>query len=293
MANDFCDDLWQNQPISNFQGLLMPKSKSIFICNQCGAQMSKWAGQCGDCGAWNSVVEEVITTPTHPRMQSYAGFAGENSDQLKTFNEVPLAKSPRIPTNVKEFDRVLGGGIVPGSVVLIGGDPGIGKSTLLLQTVCKLGAELENQLYVSGEESLQQIALRAKRLDLKNQTVKLLADTNVEKIIAVAAKLKPAVMIIDSIQTMFTETIQSAPGAVGQLRESAAQLVQFAKQTGIALFIVGHVTKEGAIAGPRILEHMVDTVLYFEGDRNNRYRILRAVKNRFGAVNEIGVFCDA
>lgn len=266
----------------------MPKAKVIYVCNECGAQSLKWAGRCSDCGAWNSFVEEVAATSKHPRDLQ---FASQASNAITTLAEVPLTQTPRINTDSVELDRVLGGGLVPGSVVLIGGDPGIGKSTLLLQTLCRMSfATSLPALYISGEESLQQITLRAKRLELPEDSLKLLADTNVERILLAAQQAQPKLMVIDSIQTMFTDAAQSAPGSVSQVRESAARLVQFAKQTGTALFIVGHVTKEGAIAGPRVLEHMVDTVLYFEGERNNRFRILRAVKNRFGAVNELGVF---
>jgi DNA repair protein RadA/Sms len=270
----------------------MPKAKSIYVCSECGTQFSKWIGQCNDCGAWNSITEETLAVSKHARDVQFTGFtAAATYAKVTALSEVSLKKTPRILTESLELDRVLGGGLVPGSVILIGGDPGIGKSTLLLQTLCRMAAASSlRALYISGEESLQQITLRAKRLDLPENSLQLLADTNVERILAVAQEEQPHIMVIDSIQTMFTEAVSSAPGAVSQVRESAARLVQYAKQTGSTLFIVGHVTKEGAIAGPRILEHMVDTVLYFEGDSNNRFRVLRAVKNRFGAVNELGVF---
>jgi DNA repair protein RadA/Sms len=265
----------------------MVKSKIIYSCSKCGSQFPKWSGQCDECGAWNSIAEEALAAASHPRQVQLSKFTGKAA-QVKTLAEVKLEKTPRFLTGSTELDRVLGGGLVIGSVVLIGGDPGIGKSTLLLQSMTNMSQG--NALYVSGEESLQQITLRAKRLGLPEDSLKLLADTNVERIIAVSQKEKPKIIVIDSIQTMFTESLQSAPGAVGQVRESAAQLVQYAKHTGTALFIVGHVTKEGTIAGPRVLEHMVDTVLYFEGDRSSRFRVIRAVKNRFGAVNELGIF---
>lgn len=265
----------------------MPKTKTIYSCNKCGAQFPKWAGQCIDCGTWNSISEEAISLSHHPRDLK---FVTNNVGCVTTLAEVSLQQTSRLATSSGELDRVLGGGLVVGSVILIGGDPGIGKSTLLLQTLCRMVSDKVSSLYVSGEESLQQITLRAKRLNLSGDTLKLLADTNIERILSVAQQEKPKVMVIDSIQTMFTENIASAPGSVSQLRESTARLVQYAKQAGTALVLIGHVTKEGAIAGPRVLEHMVDAVLYFEGDCNNRLRILRAVKNRFGAVNELGVF---
>jgi len=266
----------------------MAKTKIIYLCNQCGAQSSKWAGQCGDCGAWNSIVEEVFTPPT--RRPSFSNTA----NPITTIAEVPLQAESRLSTCSAELDRVLGGGLVTDSVVLIGGDPGIGKSTILLQTLCKISHSSATSspvcLYISGEESLQQITLRAKRLGLPGNNLRLLSDTNVEHILNASQKEKPQIIVIDSIQTMFTDSLQSAPGSVSQVRECAAQLVRYAKQTGTALFLVGHVTREGTIAGPRVLEHMVDTVLYFEGERSSRFRVIRAVKNRFGAVNELGIF---
>jgi len=239
-----------------------------------------------DCGTWNSIAEEAIALSNHPRDLKFT----TERIVATTLSEVSLRKAPRFTTSSSELDRVLGGGLVSGSVILIGGDPGIGKSTLLLQTLCRMASDKVSSLYVSGEESLQQITLRARRLNLSGDTLKLLADTNIERILTVAQQERPQVLVIDSIQTMFTENITSAPGSVSQVRESAARLVQYAKQANTALILIGHVTKEGAIAGPRVLEHMVDAVLYFEGDRNNRLRILRTVKNRFGAVNELGVF---
>ena len=262
----------------------MAKSKIIYHCQQCGLQSPKWLGQCPDCSNWNSFVEEkgaIIAT-------RYMGYAATKS-MPTLIDQVPLTEQTRQTTGSEEFDHALGGGMVPGSVVLVGGDPGIGKSTLLLQTLAAISCR-EMVLYITGEESLSQIALRAKRLNLTLDRLTLLAETQLERIIEVARDIKPYVMVVDSIQTTYTEHVTSAPGSVSQVRESAAALVQFAKQTGVAVFIVGHVTKEGSLAGPRVLEHMVDTVLYFEGQADSRYRLLRAVKNRFGAVNELGVF---
>jgi len=265
------------------------KAKSSYSCTACGASATKWAGQCADCGEWNTLIEIAVaaTTPRGGRFAGYAGAAGASEVQL--LREVSADDVSRTPTGISEFDRVLGGGLVPGSVVLIGGDPGIGKSTLLLQTLAELDKQFTT-LYVSGEESPQQVSLRARRLKLPIENMRLLPETRVEGILATAVKERPQVVVIDSIQTIFTEQLQSAPGSVAQVRESAAQLVRFAKQSGACLFIVGHVTKEGQLAGPRVLEHMVDTVLYFEGDSGSRYRVVRAFKNRFGAVNELGVF---
>lgn len=267
----------------------MAKTKIVYICQACGAQAPKWAGQCADCNAWNTLVEEVFSPAANQRSARPGGYAAEASNAVTRLSEVRLENQPRLSTSLSELDRVLGGGLVAGSVVLIGGDPGIGKSTLLLQTLCHLSQQTP-ALYTTGEESLQQVTLRARRLGLPEDQLKLLAETQVERILAVADREKPRVIVIDSIQTVYTELLQSAPGAVGQVRESAAQMVRYAKQTGVALFLVGHVTKEGNLAGPRVLEHMVDTVLYFEGERDNRFRMIRAIKNRFGAVNELGVF---
>ncbi len=270
----------------------MAKAKVAYSCTECGAQQPKWAGQCPDCGAWNSLVEVAAVAgggsgARAGRFTTYAGEAGES--RVQSLADVSPDDVARLPTGVGEFDRVLGGGLVPGSVVLIGGDPGIGKSTLLLQTLVRL-AERFKVLYVTGEESLQQVSLRAHRLGLPMTDTRLLAETRVEAMIATAQQERPRVAVVDSIQTVYTDILQSAPGSVAQVRESAAQLVRFAKQTDTCVFMVGHVTKEGTIAGPRVLEHMVDTVLYFEGDGGNRYRVVRAIKNRFGAVNELGVF---
>lgn len=264
----------------------MAKAKIQYSCTSCGASHSKWAGQCSDCGEWNSMSENITAINTNNK-QGFAGKKGYN--RIQALEDIQMSADARTPTRISELDRVLGGGLVHGSVTLIGGDPGIGKSTLLTQTLAKLSDTLPC-LYVTGEESLQQVGLRAQRLGLKDKGLKLLSETCVENIITLALEHKPKVIVIDSIQTIFTEALQSAPGAVAQVRESAAQLVRFAKQTGTALFLVGHVTKEGTLAGPRVLEHMVDTVLYFEGDPGERYRMIRAIKNRFGAVNELGIF---
>ncbi|MBA1248129.1 MULTISPECIES: DNA repair protein RadA [Pseudomonas] len=264
----------------------MAKAKRMYGCTECGATFPKWAGQCGECGAWNTLVETVVESA--PGASGRGGWAGQQA-VLKTLAEVSVEETPRFTTDSTELDRVLGGGLVDGSVVLIGGDPGIGKSTILLQTLCRI-AERMPALYVTGEESQQQVAMRARRLGLPEDKLKVMTETSIESIIATARQEKPRVMVVDSIQTIFTEHLQSAPGGVAQVRESAALLVRFAKQTGTAVFLVGHVTKEGALAGPRVLEHMVDTVLYFEGESDGRLRLLRAVKNRFGAVNELGVF---
>ena len=269
----------------------MAKPKLIYVCGSCGAQAPKWSGQCGECQAWNTLTETASMMALNPVSQPrFSGFAGEIDDgKVYLLSDVVPDDMPRIPTDVGEFDRVLGGGLVAGSVVLIGGDPGIGKSTILLQTMVRLG-EKHKTLYITGEESLQQVSMRAHRLELPLKGLQLLAATQLEQILDIAQSEKPRVMVIDSIQTMFTAMLQSAPGAVGQVRECAAQLVRYAKQTRTVLILVGHVTKEGTLAGPRVLEHMVDTVLYFEGDSGSRYRLIRAVKNRFGAVNELGLF---
>lgn len=263
----------------------MAKPKITHSCQTCGAQFPKWSGQCTGCGEWNTIVEEMTQTASHPRYQGYAGV----EPVVTHMTEVSLSEETRLGSGLQELDRVLGGGLVMGSVVLIGGDPGIGKSTLLIQTLCYLSQQLK-VLYVTGEESLQQVTLRARRLGLPEDKLLLLTDTHIERILKLAQQEKPRVIVVDSIQTMHTDLLQSAPGAVGQVRESAAQLVKFAKQTGTAVFLVGHVTKEGTLAGPRVLEHMVDTVLYFEGEQDSRHRVIRAVKNRFGAVNELGIF---
>lgn len=265
----------------------MVKSRSSYVCNACGAASTKWSGQCVDCGAWNTL-EEVLGAPPSGALQRHVGYAGQ-AQRVSRLADVAYREEARAPTGISELDRVLGGGLVPGSVTLLGGDPGIGKSTLLIQTLAALSTQ-QPGLYVSGEESMQQIKLRATRLSLDAGDMNLLAETCVERIVATAQRNPPSTMVIDSIQTVYSEALQSAPGSVAQVRESAAQLVRYAKQSGVAVLIVGHVTKEGQIAGPRVLEHMVDTVLYFEGDSGSRFRMVRSVKNRFGAVNELGVF---
>lgn len=264
----------------------MAKAKTVYTCTECGGQSPKWQGQCPHCMAWNTMVETVAETvsATPNRYASLSKTSG-----VQSLADVEAAEVPRQPTGIAEFDRVLGGGLVRGGVVLIGGDPGIGKSTLLLQALCHLGAQ-HKVLYVSGEESAQQIALRAKRLSLDASPVQLLAEISLEKISATLASHQPEVAVIDSIQTLYSEALQSAPGSVAQVRECAAQLTRVAKQSGVTVILVGHVTKEGTLAGPRVLEHIVDTVLYFEGDSNSSFRLIRAFKNRFGAVNELGVF---
>ncbi len=260
------------------------KQKTVYSCTECGGQSPKWQGQCPHCGAWNTLVE-TVTAPAPTRFQSVAGKASA----VRPLASIEPKTSPRFPTGVEEFDRVLGGGLVPGGVILLGGDPGIGKSTLLLQAMAAIGAA-KAALYVTGEESAEQIALRAQRLGLVNAPVSLLAEVQLEAIIATIGATSPEIVVIDSIQTAYTEALTSAPGSVAQVRECAAQLTRLAKQRGIVVIFVGHVTKEGAIAGPRVLEHIVDTVLYFEGDPHSSFRLVRAIKNRYGAANELGVF---
>ena len=267
----------------------MSKAKTRYHCRECGAAFAKWAGQCADCGAWNSLEESVEAPAAKGRGGRFSGYAGARASAIRSLAEVRAAATERVATGLPELDRVLGGGLVEGSVVLIGGDPGIGKSTLLIQALASLGERL-SALYVSGEESAEQIALRARRLGLPTEGIELLTETCVERILTLAEQARPRVMVLDSIQTFWSEQLQSAPGSVAQVRESAAQLVRHAKASGTSLFLVGHVTKEGALAGPRVLEHMVDTVLYFEGEAGSQVRLVRAIKNRFGAVNELGVF---
>ncbi|WP_028079279.1 DNA repair protein RadA [Solimonas soli] len=264
----------------------MAKAKTQYVCQNCGGTSPKWVGQCPDCGAWNTLTETLAVAAPKPRA---GGMSGAANGRVQKLDEVQLQEEPRSHTGLAEMDRVLGGGIVPGAVILIGGDPGIGKSTLLLQMLAEVQGRLPT-LYVTGEESLTQVHLRAKRLGLTRLDLPVLAETGVEQIVAQLQQLKPGLVVIDSIQTLYTEALDSAPGSVSQLRECAAQLVRYAKSSQTAVVLVGHVTKEGAIAGPRVLEHMVDTVLYFEHDPGSRFRIIRAVKNRFGAVNELGVF---
>jgi DNA repair protein RadA/Sms len=266
----------------------MNKVKSRYICNECGASSPKWAGQCPECQHWNSLVETISGEDRSGHRISAVQAAPEI---VRTLNEVNSGEQPRMATGLSELDRVLGGGIVGGSVVLIGGDPGIGKSTMLIQTLSSLSSKSGvSTLYISGEESLEQIGLRARRLELDLTQLRTLTENQLEQIFNVTMTEQPQILVIDSIQTVFTELLQSAPGSVAQIRECASQLVRYAKQTNTSVILVGHVTKEGTLAGPRVLEHMVDTVLYFEGDNSSRFRVLRTVKNRFGAVNELGVF---
>lgn len=256
------------------------KTRSRFVCHDCGAVTAQWTGRCDGCGAWNTL---TAVTTSGPRARMVA------APQALVLADVACDTVQRWPTGLTELDRVLGGGVVPGSVVLLGGDPGIGKSTVLIQALARMSAQIP-ALYVTGEESAAQIALRAHRLGLKAARLKLLAETNIDAIIACAGEEHPQVLVVDSIQTVFLDTLPSTPGSVAQVRESAARLVRFAKDTHTALFLVGHVTKDGQLAGPRVLEHMVDAVLYFEGDSSSRFRLIRAIKNRFGAINELGVF---
>ncbi|MDH5257568.1 MAG: DNA repair protein RadA [Gammaproteobacteria bacterium] len=269
----------------------MSKLKATYTCTACGGTAPKWSGQCGDCGEWNTMTEFLSGATGSGGKAKFSGYAGNVSQNAKviSLDDVSVEEQARLTCGSKELDHVLGGGLVAGSVVLVGGDPGIGKSTLILQTLVSLSKDVK-VLYVTGEESLQQVSMRAKRLQLDAANVRLLAETKIESILSHCQNEKPQVLVVDSIQSVYTDAVQSAPGSVSQLREGAALMVQFAKQTGTALFLIGHVTKEGVIAGPRVLEHMVDCVLYFEGEKDSRYRMLRAVKNRFGAVNELGVF---
>jgi DNA repair protein RadA/Sms len=264
----------------------MAKVKTIHTCTECGGSSPRWAGQCPHCSAWNTLVE-TLPEAAGSGQHRYA-LAGETG-RLQRLSEVQPREEPRIPTGSEEFDRVLGGGLVPGGVVLIGGDPGIGKSTLLLQALAHLAGRYP-AVYVSGEESAEQVALRAQRLQVDSGRLQLLPEIGLEKILAALRQAAPRIAVIDSIQTLYSESLQSAPGSVAQVRECAAQLTRFAKQSGISLVLVGHVTKDGSLAGPRVLEHIVDTVLYFEGDTHSSFRLVRAFKNRYGAVNELGVF---
>ncbi|OFZ70620.1 MAG: DNA repair protein RadA [Betaproteobacteria bacterium RBG_16_58_11] len=265
----------------------MAKTKSIYTCTECGGQSLKWQGQCPHCTAWNTLLETIAEATPSAGANRFSALAADG--KVQTLAEVDAVEVPRAPTGVAELDRVLGGGLVEGAVVLIGGDPGIGKSTLLLQALAHMSTA-QKVLYVSGEESPQQIALRARRLALDAQAVTLLAEISLEKIISTLKREQPKVAVIDSIQTVYSEALQSAPGSVAQVRECAAQLTRYAKQAGTSIIFVGHVTKEGTLAGPRVLEHIVDTVLYFEGETSSSFRLVRAFKNRFGAVNELGVF---
>jgi DNA repair protein RadA/Sms len=266
----------------------MAKAKTNYTCSECGGVSSKWTGQCAACQQWNTLVETVAETGLN-RYSNNAHQALAQTAPVLSLADIEAIDVPRFGTGIEEFDRVLGGGLVAGGVVLIGGDPGIGKSTLLLQALANL-SHAKSVLYVSGEESGAQIALRAKRLAVDARELKLQAEIQLEKILATLAELKPQVAVIDSIQTVYSDALTSAPGSVAQVRECAAQLTRLAKQSGVTIILVGHVTKEGALAGPRVLEHIVDTVLYFEGDAHSSFRLVRAIKNRFGAVNELGVF---
>ena len=283
----------------------MARQKSAFVCTECGAQAVRWQGQCPQCQVWNTLVETVLEPAAPAAGSRFAALAGESS-RLQPLSALEPREEPRQPTGLDEFDRVLGGGLVCGGVVLIGGDPGIGKSTLLLQALSNLAATTPaaggegtsakggkasgGVIYVSGEESGEQVALRAQRLQLPPSPLQMLAEINLERILHTLREARPRVAVIDSIQTVYSEALQSAPGSVAQVRECAAQLTRFAKQSGTSLILVGHVTKDGTLAGPRVLEHIVDTVLYFEGDTHSSFRLIRAFKNRFGAVNELGVF---
>ncbi|HWW70447.1 MAG TPA: DNA repair protein RadA, partial [Duganella sp.] len=267
----------------------MAKAKTNYTCTECGAIATKWTGQCSSCQQWNTMVETLVETGGNNRYSQPQHMALAQTAPVLSLADIDAIDVPRFGTGIEEFDRVLGGGLVAGGVVLIGGDPGIGKSTLLLQALANL-SHLKKVLYVSGEESGAQIALRAKRLQVDARDLKLQAEIQLEKILGTLADLKPDVAVIDSIQTVYSDALSSAPGSVAQVRECAAQLTRVAKQTGITIILVGHVTKEGALAGPRVLEHIVDTVLYFEGDNHSSFRLVRAIKNRFGAVNELGVF---
>ncbi|MDC9719981.1 MAG: DNA repair protein RadA [Gammaproteobacteria bacterium] len=271
----------------------MAKAKTAYVCNECGSDYSKWQGQCGDCGAWNSL-QEIRVAPAgghvsaSTRVSTAKGYAGVAS-ALQDLSDVDVANVARLSTSIGELDRVLGGGLVPGSAILVGGHPGAGKSTLLLQLMCTLAQHIP-ALYVTGEESLQQVALRAKRLELPTSNLKMLTETDVEAILTTCAQLKPKLIVVDSIQVMQLADISSAPGSVSQVRECASALIRYAKQSDAVLLLVGHVTKDGSIAGPKVLEHMIDCSLQLEGDNDSRYRTLRSHKNRFGAVNELGVF---
>ena len=268
----------------------MARARTAFVCSECGADFPKWQGRCSECGAWNSLQEvRVAAASASAGGARPTGYAGERSAGIQKLSEVEAEALTRWPTGFSELDRVLGGGIVPGEVALIGGDPGVGKSTLLLQTLLAVSSHYRT-LYVTGEESLQQVALRARRMKYPTDHLALLAETDVEQIISLAQSARPQIMVVDSVQTLMVSGIQSAPGGVSQVRESTALLTRFAKQTRTAIFLVGHVTKSGEVAGPRVLEHIVDAVLFLEGRADSRFRTLRAIKNRFGAVNELGVF---
>ncbi|MFN5404153.1 MAG: DNA repair protein RadA, partial [Burkholderiales bacterium] len=269
----------------------MAKDKSIFTCTDCGGTTPRWLGKCPACGAWNTLIESTVDSSGSSKNRYTSQFqALAKTSELTKLGDIEATDIDRTATGLEELDRALGGGVVEGGVVLIGGDPGIGKSTLLLQALDALQRKGMNTLYVTGEESGAQVALRSRRLGLDNSQVQVLAEIQLEKILATLQTERPNIAVIDSIQTVYSDQLTSAPGSVAQVRECAAHLTRAAKATGTAIVLVGHVTKEGALAGPRVLEHMVDTVLYFEGDTHSSFRLIRAIKNRFGAVNEIGVF---
>lgn len=268
----------------------MAKAKTAYVCSECGADHAKWQGQCSACGQWNTLQEFVVASKKTANASTRTGYAGSAGQQsIQRLAEVNLTEVPRVTTSMQEFDRVLGGGLVPGSAILIGGHPGAGKSTLLLQTMCSLAASMP-ALYVTGEESLQQVAMRAHRLGLPTDKLDMLSETNVEQLLLLLQQHQPKVVVIDSIQVMHLDGLESAPGSVSQVRECAAALTRYAKQSGTILLIVGHVTKDGSLAGPKVLEHMIDCSIMLEGDGDSRFRTLRAIKNRFGAINELGVF---
>ncbi|MCG8610316.1 MAG: DNA repair protein RadA [Pseudomonadales bacterium] len=267
----------------------MAKTKTAYVCTECGADHSKWQGQCVACGEWNTLKElKLESRSSAARTERLSGYAGAQS-RIESLSDISLQESPRKSTGMSELDRVLGGGLVAGAAILLGGQPGAGKSTLLLQ-IMSYFSQQSTVLYVTGEESLQQVAMRASRLGIQAGQMKMLTETNVETIVSVARDLNPAVVVVDSIQVMYRDGVESAPGSVSQVRESAAFLTQFAKQTGTVLWLVGHVTKDGSLAGPKVLEHMIDCSLMLEGEQHSRFRTLRGVKNRFGAVNELGIF---
>ena len=263
--------------------------KTAYVCNDCGAEFSRWQGQCSACKAWNTISEVRLISASKPKNDRFSGYAGETQAKIQTLSEISLQQTPRFSSGFNELDRVLGGGIVPGSAILIGGHPGAGKSTLLLQVMCGLAKNMTT-LYVTGEESLQQVAMRANRLGLPNDKLNILSETSVEQICNLADQLKPQIIVIDSIQVMHLADIQSSPGSVAQVRECASFLTRYAKTRQAAIIMVGHVTKDGTLAGPKVLEHVIDCSLLLEGEADSRYRTLRSHKNRFGAVNELGVF---
>lgn len=266
--------------------------KRAFVCNECGADYPRWQGQCSACHAWNTITEVRLAAASSPsRNDRFSGYAGDSGSvsRVQKLSDISLEALPRFSTGFLEFDRVLGGGVVPGSAILIGGNPGAGKSTLLLQTLCKLSEQMKT-LYVTGEESLQQVAMRAHRLGLPAQHINMLSETSIEQICLIAEQEQPKLMVIDSIQVMHLADIQSSPGSVAQVRETAAYLTRFAKTRGVAIIMVGHVTKDGSLAGPKVLEHCIDCSVLLDGDADSRFRTLRSHKNRFGAVNELGVF---